>query len=167
MRFTRRLDDEAGQETVMPGRVNKLFRDRTKLMSYTSAHETEARRFQRGLETSQLDFERSWLMEGGGRERWLQGSLFGRGDRPQEAGGDERAESCRPHSTAADCSDLDCCTDTTEGDGSTTGTGRHTAGAGDRLTGTGDDITGTGYYLTGTAGTRWGSCTARAARGGW
>ncbi|GJR71601.1 reverse transcriptase domain-containing protein [Tanacetum coccineum] len=67
----------------------------------------------------------------------------------------------------ADYSDLDCCTDTTEGDGSTTGTGRHTAGAGDRLTGTGDDIAGTGYYLTGTAGTRWGSCTARATRGHW
>ncbi|GJV96052.1 hypothetical protein Tco_1547629 [Tanacetum coccineum] len=56
---------------------------------------------------------------------------------------------------------------TTEGDGSTTGTGRHTAGAGDRLTGTGDDIAGTGYYLTGTAGTRWRSCTAGAAKGGW
>ncbi|GJW22149.1 hypothetical protein Tco_0032771 [Tanacetum coccineum] len=84
-----------------------------------------------------------------------------------EAGGDERAESCRSHSTAADFSDLDCGTDTTEGYGSTTGTGRHTAGAGDRLTGTGDDIAGTGYYLTGTAGTRWRSCTAGAARGGW
>ncbi|GJU54614.1 hypothetical protein Tco_1228328 [Tanacetum coccineum] len=30
-----------------------------------------------------------------------------------------------------------------------------------------DDIAGTGYYLTGTAGTRWRSCTAGAARGGW
>ncbi|GJX16844.1 hypothetical protein Tco_0217676 [Tanacetum coccineum] len=86
---------------------------------------------------------------------------------PQEAGGDERAESCRPHSTAADCSDLDCCTDTTEGDGSTTGTGRHTAGAGDRLTGTGDDITGTGYYITGTAGTAGGLAQAGAAERGW
>ncbi|GJY10098.1 hypothetical protein Tco_0378283 [Tanacetum coccineum] len=39
--------------------------------------------------------------------------------------------------------------------------------AGDSFTGTGDDITGAGYCITGTAGTRWGSCTARAARGGW
>ncbi|GJW24693.1 putative reverse transcriptase domain-containing protein [Tanacetum coccineum] len=49
---------------------------------------------------------------------------------------------------------------------STSGTGHHTAGAGDSLTGTGDDITRAGYCITGTAGTRWGSCTARAARGG-
>ncbi|GJS17110.1 hypothetical protein Tco_0411582 [Tanacetum coccineum] len=46
-------------------------------------------------------------------------------------------------------------------------TGHHTAGAGDSLTGTGDGITGAGYCITGTAGTCWGSCTARAARGGW
>ncbi|GKB11519.1 hypothetical protein Tco_0845442 [Tanacetum coccineum] len=39
--------------------------------------------------------------------------------------------------------------------------------AGDSLTGIGDGITGAGYCITGTAGTRWGSCTARAARGGW
>ncbi|GJR44362.1 hypothetical protein Tco_1312465 [Tanacetum coccineum] len=45
--------------------------------------------------------------------------------------------------------------------------GHHTAGASDSLTGIGDGITGAGYYITGTAGTRWGSCTARAARGGW
>ncbi|GJX79830.1 hypothetical protein Tco_0327979, partial [Tanacetum coccineum] len=56
---------------------------------------------------------------------------------------------------------------TTERDDSTSGTGHHTAGAGDSFTGTGDDITGAGYCITGTAGTRWGSCTARAARGGW
>ncbi|GJT23518.1 hypothetical protein Tco_0893455 [Tanacetum coccineum] len=55
---------------------------------------------------------------------------------------------------------------TTERDDSTTGTGHHTAGAGDSLTGTGDDITWVGYCITGTAGTRWGSCTAGAARGG-
>ncbi|GJT51811.1 hypothetical protein Tco_0977968 [Tanacetum coccineum] len=32
---------------------------------------------------------------------------------------------------------------------------------------TGDSTTGTGYRTTGTAGTRWRSCIARAARGGW
>ncbi|GJV93139.1 hypothetical protein Tco_1540952 [Tanacetum coccineum] len=56
---------------------------------------------------------------------------------------------------------------TTERDDSTSGTGHHPAGAGDSLTGTGDDITGAGYCLTGTAGTRWGSCTVGAAKGGW
>ncbi|GJX83194.1 hypothetical protein Tco_0332675 [Tanacetum coccineum] len=57
---------------------------------------------------------------------------------------------------------------------STTGTGDHLAGAGDSLTGIGgaykDKVTGIyriGYRTTGTAGTRWRSCTARAARGGW
>ncbi|GKE22550.1 hypothetical protein Tco_1434062, partial [Tanacetum coccineum] len=67
----------------------------------------------------------------------------------------------------SDYSDLDCYADTTERDDSTAGTGHHTAGAGDSLTGIGDDITGAGYCITGTAGTRWGSCTAGAARGGW
>ncbi|GJT50862.1 putative reverse transcriptase domain-containing protein [Tanacetum coccineum] len=42
----------------------------------------------------------------------------------------------------------------------------HLAGAGDSPTGTGGSTTGTGYRTTGTAGTRWRSCTARAARGG-
>ncbi|GKE20585.1 hypothetical protein Tco_1432097 [Tanacetum coccineum] len=32
---------------------------------------------------------------------------------------------------------------------------------------TGDSTIGTGYRTTGTTGTRWRSCTARAARGGW
>ncbi|GJS25858.1 hypothetical protein Tco_0486478 [Tanacetum coccineum] len=68
---------------------------------------------------------------------------------------------------SADYSDLDCCTDTTERDDSTPGTSHHTAGAGDSLTGTGDDIAGAGYCIAGTAGTRWGSCTARATRGHW
>ncbi|GJT18677.1 hypothetical protein Tco_0877383 [Tanacetum coccineum] len=30
-----------------------------------------------------------------------------------------------------------------------------------------DSTTGTSYCTTGTAGTRWRSCIARAARGGW
>ncbi|GJW54162.1 hypothetical protein Tco_0098247 [Tanacetum coccineum] len=62
----------------------------------------------------------------------------------------------------------------TERGDSTTGTGNHLVGAGDSPTGTGGSITGTGhsttgtgYHTTGTAGTRWRSCTARAARGGW
>ncbi|GKE90049.1 hypothetical protein Tco_1567524 [Tanacetum coccineum] len=38
---------------------------------------------------------------------------------------------------------------------------------GDHTTGTGDSTTGTGYRTIGTAGTRWRSCTARAAREGW
>ncbi|GKB95808.1 hypothetical protein Tco_0981945, partial [Tanacetum coccineum] len=60
-----------------------------------------------------------------------------------------------------------------EGD-STTRTGDHLAGAGDSPTRTGGSITGidhsttgTGYGTTGTARTRWRSCTARAAKGGW
>ncbi|GJT54954.1 putative reverse transcriptase domain-containing protein [Tanacetum coccineum] len=40
-------------------------------------------------------------------------------------------------------------------------------GIGDHTTGTGDSTTGTGYRTTGIAGTRWRSCTARAAKGGW
>ncbi|GJX42068.1 hypothetical protein Tco_0257058 [Tanacetum coccineum] len=40
-------------------------------------------------------------------------------------------------------------------------------GTGDHTTGTCDSTTGTGYRTAGTAGTRWRSCTARAARGGW
>ncbi|GJY91257.1 hypothetical protein Tco_0506453 [Tanacetum coccineum] len=56
---------------------------------------------------------------------------------------------------------------TIERDHSTSRTGHHTAGAGDSFTGTGDGITGAGYCVTGTTGTRWGSCTAKAARGGW
>ncbi|GKF87674.1 hypothetical protein Tco_0258551, partial [Tanacetum coccineum] len=43
----------------------------------------------------------------------------------------------------------------------------HTTGTGDHTTGTGDSTTGTGYRTTGTTRTRWRSCTARAARGGW
>ncbi|GKD93524.1 hypothetical protein Tco_1373361 [Tanacetum coccineum] len=30
-----------------------------------------------------------------------------------------------------------------------------------------DSTTGTGYLTVGTTGTRWRSCTTRAARGGW
>nr|GEZ57772.1 reverse transcriptase domain-containing protein [Tanacetum cinerariifolium] len=37
----------------------------------------------------------------------------------------------------------------------------------DSPTGTGDSFAGTGYHITGTAGTCWGSCIARATRGGW
>ncbi|GKC95908.1 hypothetical protein Tco_1161350, partial [Tanacetum coccineum] len=37
----------------------------------------------------------------------------------------------------------------------------------DHTIGTGDNTTGTGYHTAGTAGTRWRSCTAIAARGGW
>ncbi|GJV34516.1 hypothetical protein Tco_1394916 [Tanacetum coccineum] len=62
------------------------------------------------------------------------------------AEGDERVVSMID-STAADYSDLDCCTDTTERDDSTPGTSHHTAGAGDSLTGTGDDIAGAGYWI--------------------
>ncbi|GJY31512.1 putative reverse transcriptase domain-containing protein [Tanacetum coccineum] len=40
-------------------------------------------------------------------------------------------------------------------------------GTGDHTTRIGDSTTGTGYRTTGTAGTRWRSCTAKAARGGW
>ncbi|GJV39471.1 reverse transcriptase domain-containing protein [Tanacetum coccineum] len=65
-----------------------------------------------------------------------------------------------------DYSDIDCYVDTTERDDSTSGTGHHTTGASDSLTRTGDGIIGACYCITGTAGTRWGSCTARAARGG-
>ncbi|GJX37318.1 hypothetical protein Tco_0250621 [Tanacetum coccineum] len=74
---------------------------------------------------------------------------------------------------AADCTrssrllGLGCYADTIERDDSTSGTGHHTTGAGDSFAGTGDGITGAGCCVTGTAGTRWGSCTARAARGGW
>ncbi|GJX06375.1 hypothetical protein Tco_0194307 [Tanacetum coccineum] len=57
--------------------------------------------------------------------------------------------------------------DTTEIDDSTSGTGHHAAAAGDSFTRTGDGITGAGYCIIGTTGTRWESCTARAARGGW
>ncbi|GKF99926.1 hypothetical protein Tco_0301617, partial [Tanacetum coccineum] len=38
---------------------------------------------------------------------------------------------------------------------------------GDHTTGTGGSTTGTGYRTAGTAGTRWRTCIARAARGGW
>ncbi|GKA81899.1 hypothetical protein Tco_0788647, partial [Tanacetum coccineum] len=47
------------------------------------------------------------------------------------------------------------------------GTSDHTTGTGDHTTGTCDNTTGTGYHTAGTAGTRWRSCIARAARGGW
>ncbi|GJY97826.1 hypothetical protein Tco_0514736 [Tanacetum coccineum] len=40
-------------------------------------------------------------------------------------------------------------------------------GIGDHTTGMGDSTIGTGYCTTWTAGTRWRSCTARAAKGGW
>ncbi|GJS58147.1 hypothetical protein Tco_0652931 [Tanacetum coccineum] len=40
-------------------------------------------------------------------------------------------------------------------------------GTSDHTTGTSDSTTGIGYRTTGIAGTRWGSCIARAARGGW
>ncbi|GKG29654.1 hypothetical protein Tco_0419552, partial [Tanacetum coccineum] len=40
-------------------------------------------------------------------------------------------------------------------------------GTSDHITGIGDHTTGTGYRTIGIAGTRWRSCTARAARGGW
>ncbi|GJU78539.1 reverse transcriptase domain-containing protein [Tanacetum coccineum] len=57
-------------------------------------------------------------------------------------------------------------TEMREGD-STTETSDHLAGAGDSITGTGHSTTGIGYRTIGIAGTRWRSCTARAARGGW
>ncbi|GJU75678.1 hypothetical protein Tco_1272748 [Tanacetum coccineum] len=56
---------------------------------------------------------------------------------------------------------------TLQRDDSTSRTRHHTAGAGDSLTGTGDGITRISYCITGTVGTPLGSCTARAARGGW
>ncbi|GKA92284.1 hypothetical protein Tco_0814209 [Tanacetum coccineum] len=66
---------------------------------------------------------------------------------------DERSCGQRMYPTTAAYTDIDS-------DAVITGTGDHT-------TGTGDNTTGTGYHTTGTTGTRWRSCTARAARGGW
>ncbi|GKE77483.1 hypothetical protein Tco_1543603, partial [Tanacetum coccineum] len=43
----------------------------------------------------------------------------------------------------------------------------HITGTCDHTTGIGDITIGTGYRTAGTVGTRWRSCTARAARGGW
>ncbi|GJU04153.1 hypothetical protein Tco_1114491, partial [Tanacetum coccineum] len=40
-------------------------------------------------------------------------------------------------------------------------------GTGDHATRIGGNTTGAGYRTAGTTGTRWRSCTARAARGGW
>ncbi|GKB63365.1 hypothetical protein Tco_0919551 [Tanacetum coccineum] len=73
----------------------------------------------------------------------------------------------RRQAIAAAYTDIDSYAVSTERGDSTTGTGDHLAGAGDSPTGTGHSITGTGYRTTGTTGTRWRSCTARAARGGW
>ncbi|GJW46458.1 hypothetical protein Tco_0078104 [Tanacetum coccineum] len=65
----------------------------------------------------------------------------------------ERVEDSLSYPTAAAYTDIDS-------DAVITGTGDHT-------TGTGGSTTGTGYYTAGTAGTRWRTCTARAAKGGW
>ncbi|GJY48263.1 hypothetical protein Tco_0438219 [Tanacetum coccineum] len=73
--------------------------------------------------------------------------------RPKEICKDERAEESWSYSIAAAYTD-------TDSDAVITGTGDH-------ATGIGGSTAGVGYRTTGTAGTRWRSCTTRAARGGW
>ncbi|GJY16554.1 hypothetical protein Tco_0386976 [Tanacetum coccineum] len=147
-----RLDDEQGQRQLLAGRVNMLFRDRRTHAHTRQLMETEAgmsrEAWGRAMDASDLAH---------GEVISLRTTVHAQMSEITEL------QSADP----ADCLDLDCYADTTERDDSTSGTGHHTARAGDSLTGTDDDITGAGYCITGTAGTRWGSCTAGAARGGW
>ncbi|GKA25622.1 hypothetical protein Tco_0711731 [Tanacetum coccineum] len=147
-----RLDDEQGQRQLLAGRVNMLFRDRR-----THAHTRQLMETEAGMS----------------REAWgrLGKKIFCPCDlahgkvislRPPVHDSVRESQSFTVSGSIGTESEY-----TTERDDSTSGTGHHPAGAGDSLTGTGDDITGAGYCLTGTAGTRWGSCTTGAARGGW
>ncbi|GJS52381.1 hypothetical protein Tco_0625743 [Tanacetum coccineum] len=146
------LDDKQSQRQLLASRVNTLFRDRRGHAHTRLLMETEARMSREawGKSMDASDLARAEVMS---LRTTVHAQML------------EITELQSADST--DYSDVDCYADTTERDDSTSGTGHHTAGAGDSFTGTGDDITGAGYCITGTAGTRWGSCTARAARGGW
>ncbi|GKC67350.1 hypothetical protein Tco_1099948 [Tanacetum coccineum] len=140
-----RLDDEQSQIQLLAGLLNMLFRDRRAHAYIHHQIETEARL---------------------SREAWR---------RSIDASDLARGEVMSLRTTVlATYTTKDSYAVSTERGDSTTGIGDHLAGAGDsptrtggRITRTGHSTTGTGYRTTGTAGTRWRSCIARAARGGW
>ncbi|GKD72892.1 hypothetical protein Tco_1331174 [Tanacetum coccineum] len=152
------LDDEQSQRQLLAGQVNMLFRDRRAHAHTRHLTETEARMSREawGRSMDVSDLARVEVMS-------LRTIVHAQMSKITELQSADRSR----QRLISDLLKIDRERHTTERDDSTSGTGHHTAGAGDSFTGIGDGITGTGYCITGTAGTRWGSCIARAARGGW
>ncbi|GJR99436.1 putative reverse transcriptase domain-containing protein [Tanacetum coccineum] len=148
------LDDEQSQRQLLAGRVNMLFRDRRGHAHTRLLMETEARMSREawGRSMDASDLARAEVM-------LLRTTVHAQMSEITELQSADRSR----WREILDLLETDAMRHTTERDDSTSGTGHHTAGAGDSLTGTGNSIAGAGYYI---AGTRWGSCTARAARGG-
>ncbi|GJZ82802.1 hypothetical protein Tco_0647975 [Tanacetum coccineum] len=137
-----RLDNEQSQRQLLAGRVIMLFRDRRAHAHTRYLMKTKARL---------------------SREAWGRSM-----DASDLAHGEVMSLRTTFHAQMSEIRELQSVDhNTIERDDSTSGTGHHTARAGDSLTGTGDGITWTCYCIIGTVGTRWESCTARAARGGW
>ncbi|GKB09436.1 reverse transcriptase domain-containing protein [Tanacetum coccineum] len=146
-----RLDDEQSQRQLLAGRLNMLFRDRRAHARTARLMETEARMSREawGRSMDASDLARAEVMS-------LRTTVLA-----------QMSEIRDLHDAdPAAYTDIDSYAVSTERGDSTTGTGDHLAGACDSITGTGHNTTGIGYHATGTAGTRWRSCTARAARGG-
>ncbi|GJX39386.1 hypothetical protein Tco_0252689 [Tanacetum coccineum] len=155
-----RLDDKQSQRQLLAGQLNMFFRDR-RAHAYTHHQmETEARlsreAWRRSMDAS--DLARGEVMS-------LRTTVLGQiseirelhdADRMRQAVTSEmlKADHRRCDSTTGTCDHL-------------VGAGESPTGTGGSITGTGHSTTGTGYRTTGTTGTRWRSCTARAARGGW
>ncbi|GKA06184.1 hypothetical protein Tco_0685408 [Tanacetum coccineum] len=152
------LQGAPGQRQLLVGRVNMLFRDRRTHAHTRQLMETEAgmsrEAWGRAMDASDLAH---------GEVISLRTTFHAQMSEITEL----QSADLRRQRAMSDLLETDRRRHTTERDDSTSGTRHHPAGAGDSLTGIGDDITGAGYCLTGTAGTRWGSCTAGAARGGW
>ncbi|GJU90987.1 hypothetical protein Tco_1303410 [Tanacetum coccineum] len=152
------LDDEQSQRQLLAGRVNMLFRDRRVHAHTRHLMETKARMSREawGRSMDASDLARAEVMS-------LRTTVHAQMSEITELQSVDRSR----QRAISDLLKTDCKRHTTERDDSTSWTGHHTTGAGDSLTGIGDGITGAGYCITGTAGTHWGSCTARATRGGW
>ncbi|GJT49879.1 hypothetical protein Tco_0976036 [Tanacetum coccineum] len=150
------LDDEQSQRQLLACRVNTLFRDRRGHAHIRLLMETDARMSREawGKSIDASDLARAEVMS-------LRTTVHAHMSEITEY-------SQRIVVYGERFSDLlETDQHTTERDDSTSGIGHHTAWAGDSFTRAGDGIIGASYCITGIAGTRWGSCTARAARGGW
>ncbi|GJW67717.1 hypothetical protein Tco_0122141 [Tanacetum coccineum] len=143
-----RLDDEQGQRQLLAGRVNMLFEIERTQCTYTSGSYGD------GL--------------------WMSREAWGRAmDASDLAHGGVISLRTTVHAQMSEITELQSADRRRQRamdiqrETFPLGMVTQLQGAGDSLTGTGDDITGAGYCITGTAGTRWGSFTAGAARGGW
>ncbi|GJR98972.1 hypothetical protein Tco_0271146 [Tanacetum coccineum] len=152
-----RLDDEQGQRQLLAGRVNMLFRDRRGHAHTRQLMETEA-----GMsrEAWGRAMDASDLAHGGRAISDLLETDRRRREEMRELRAADRTRQQQLIQTLTAMQTLQRETIPLQGL-VTTLQGQVTALQG-RVS-----VAGAGYCLTGTAGTRWGSCTDGATRGGW